>query len=113
MGDTRDTDFYREVLVKTKAGKIRWEPTAAESTFIAAFSGQFTLSISAHALPMIGEPRYVLQLKDHDGRELMRVTDNDSMAGLPELADLYLNAQRQALHLDERIDLALHELSNL
>ena len=117
MQDYKAAKFFEEVLSKTRAGKIRWEPTAIESDYIAAIGGQFTLSISEYerASRFIGQHNlaHSLALKDQDGRVLINVTDMDD--GIPEsdIRELYETARRQALHVDEKIDSVLGELSKL
>jgi len=120
MQDDKAVKFFEEVLSKTRAGKIRWEPTADESDYIAAIGGHFTLSISEGQNPYqttypinLPPTMCTLALKDQDGRVLTKVTDMDE--GIPErdIRELYETARRQALHVDEKIDTILGELSKL
>jgi hypothetical protein len=102
MQDAKVVKFFEEVLAKTGAGKIRWEPTAAESDYIAAIGGRFILSISERDNGFAAPPTtYALALKDQDGRELTRVRE------------LYEAARWQALHVDEKIVSVLGVLSRL
>jgi len=117
MQDDKAVQFFEEVLSKTRAGKIRWEPTAIESDYIAAVAGQFTLSVAEYErqIRYIGQHimAHSLALKDQEGRTLTTVTDTDD--GIPEgdMSELYETARRQALHVDEKIDNLLGELSKL
>ena len=59
MIDEKIVKFFEGVLSKTKAGKIQWEPTAQETTFLAAIGGEFTLAVSAWCDPLPGStPRH-------------------------------------------------------
>ena len=114
MQDAKAVKFFEEVLAKTRAGKIRWEPTAAESDYIAAIGGRFILSISERHNGFAAPPTaYALALKDQDGRELTRVQDVDEGISSPDIRELYEAARRQALHVDEKIESLLGALSKL
>ncbi|SRR5713101_4920247 len=117
MQDAKAVKFFEEVLSKTRGGKIRWEPTAIESNYIAAVGGHFTLSVAEYER----ENRYInqsimahsLALKDQEGRTLANVTDMDDGIREADVSELYETARRQALHVDEKIDSLLGELSKL
>jgi hypothetical protein len=107
MEDTKAKEFFEGVLSKTRAGRIRWQPTAEESDYIAAIGGQFTLSISSD------QYGWTLLLKDQDGRALTAVRSTDDGIEPMEIRELYEAARRQALRVDDKIDLVLGELSKL
>jgi hypothetical protein len=111
MQDAKAVKFFEEVLSKTRAGKIRWEPTADESDYIAAIGGHFTLSISEYENTY--PEMYSLALKDQDGRVLTKVTNSDDGIPSADIRELYETARRQALRVDEKIDSALGQLSKL
>jgi hypothetical protein len=114
MEDHKAREFFEGVLSKTKVGRIRWQPTAEESVYIAAIGGQFTLSIAQfERLDSFPDTSYSLTLKDQDGRELTRVTSDDDGIARREIQELYGTARRQALRVDEKIDAVLGELSKL
>jgi hypothetical protein len=115
MPDQKETQFFSEVLAKTRVGKIPWEKTAAEQTYIAPVAGQFTLSISE----LIERDRlgneafdYVLKLSDSDERVLSSVSASESGVFL-DLRELYATARRQALQVDAKLDSVLGELRKL
>jgi hypothetical protein len=90
MEDTKAREFFDGVLSKTRAGRIRWQPTAEDSHYIAAIGGQFTLSIAQFERPYsVPDTSYSLTLKDQDGRELTRVTSDDAGIALREIQELY------------------------
>jgi len=117
MQDAKALKFFEEVLSKTRAAKIRWEPTAIESSYIAAVGGHFTLSVDEYEreIRLLGWPNmaHSLTLKDQEGRTLTRVTDMDDGISFVDIQELYETARRQALHVDEKIDSLLGELSKL
>jgi len=114
--DAKAVQFFEEVLSKTRAGKLRWEPTAVESDYIAAVGGQFTLSVAEYEREnRYSQPimQHSLTLKDQEGRTLTRVTDMDDGIAEAEMRELYETARRQALHVDEKIESLLGALSKL
>jgi hypothetical protein len=117
MQDAKAVQFFEEVLSKTRARKIRWEPTAVESDYIAAVGGQFTLSVAEYEREnrYINQPimEHSLALKDQEGRTLTRVTDMDDGISEVDMRELYETARRQALHVDEKIESLLGALSKL
>jgi hypothetical protein len=125
MPDEKIVKFFEGVLLKTRAGRIPWEPTAQESNFIAAIGGQFTLSALAWAEPVPGSTptmrmsgqgsvqKYALVLRDQVGRELARVTESEEGIRRDDLRELYEAARRQAVRASERIDDVLEVLNSL
>ncbi len=114
MEDAKAKEFFDGVLAKTRAMRIRWQPTAEDSHYIAAIGGQFTVSIAQFEHPgSFLDTSYALALKDQDGRELTRLTSDDDGIMYREIQELYEFARRQALRVDEKIDAVLGELSKL
>jgi hypothetical protein len=113
MEDTKAKEFFQGVLSKTRAGRIRWQPTAEESEYIAALGGQFTLSVSQYENQVVPYTRYALVLKDQDGRMLTTITSVDDGIDREDIRELYETARRQALRVDDKIDQVLGELSKL
>lgn len=114
MQNAKVVKLFEAVLAKTRSGKIRWSPTAAESDYIAAIGGHFILSISELENGFAVSPAtYTLALKDQDGRELTRVQNVDEGILSLDIRELYEAARRQALHVDEKIDSLLEALSKL
>jgi len=113
MQHAKAVKFFEEVLSKTRVGKIRWEPTAAESDYITAIGGRFTLSISECRDTFADSIIYALALKDQDGRELTKVVSGDDGISWTETRELFEAARRQALCVDDKIDQVLGALSKL
>ena len=121
MIDPKIVKFFEDVLSKTKDGKIPWEPTAQEGSFIAAIGGQFTLSISAQTerapvfmAPELSGPleKYALVLRDMHDR-IATVTDSDEGIRPGAMRELYETARWQAVHGGEKINKALEVLQSL
>ena len=105
--DPKAVQLFQEVLEKTQSDKIRWEPTAKEDRFVAAFGGKFSLVIEND------EGRVALELHDQKGRRMIRV-DRESDRWVDENLDrLYELARRRALNADAAVDSALESLRSL
>ena len=108
MENTKAQEFFVGVLSKTRAGRIRWEPTAEDETYIAAIGGRFTLSVWRY-----DRWKHGIALKDQDGRVLTTITSGEEGINENEIRELYERARRQALRVDDKIDQVLVELSKL
>ena len=102
---------------KTKAGKVKWEPTAAENTFIASVGGGATLRIyltttqdynEAGEFTTITVPE--LRLVDENGKLLWEISLYETKG---ELWSLFKLAQRIANKLDERVASLMATLEKL
>src|SRR5438876_7244220 len=107
MEDAKAAALFREVSEKTRARRIKWEPTASEDTFVASIGGKFTLLIRSYEYVDADEDRIgypALILKDAEDRELLRVTAGMLERGPQELQNLYDLVLRQALRVEEKVD---------
>ena len=115
MEDPKGLQLFQEVLAKTKAGRIRWEPTANELQYFSVLPGGVTLSVvETHEKDNWGSDvqDLVLVLRS-DERELLRVTSDIDDVGWKGLSELYELARRQALRVDAAVDKVLGELAKL
>jgi hypothetical protein len=108
MEDTKAIEFFQGVLSKTRAGRIRWQPTAEDEIYIAAIGGQFTLSVWRYE-----RWKHGIALKDQEGRVLTTITSDDVGVNENDVRELYQTARRQALRVDDKIDKVLVELNKL
>src|SRR6202050_3557029 len=110
--DPKALQLFQEVLAKTKAGKIHWEPLAVDNEFFAVLPGAFTIHVTYSPGDSWVSALYELALRDQ-GHELMRV----SQSGMGEpgvmFSELYELARRQALRVDANVDKLLGELAKL
>src|SRR6266436_6412883 len=106
MEDPKALQLFQEVLSKTRAGRIKWEPTANESEYAAVLPGGFTLAVLTYfELDNWGqhENRFALVLRGDEG-ELLRVTRDTDGVTSAELSELIELARRRALLVDARVD---------
>jgi hypothetical protein len=103
------------LVKKTKEGKLRWQETAQERTFLAAVKGQRTFEISQDWVDTTERIRLVI--RDVDGRPFVEQVFNitgprlDAIAN--EVRNLYECAKRIALDVDEKVDDTVQLLSQL
>jgi hypothetical protein len=115
MQDPKGLELFQEVLSKTKAGRIKWQPAASESEYFAVLPGGFTLTVvdSASQDSWTSESSGLrLALRDDD-RELLEVTVSTDGVTWAELNELFQSAKRQALRVDEKVDKLLGVLTKL
>jgi hypothetical protein len=96
------------LLEKTKEGKLRWQETAEEGTYLAAVKGQRTFAISLDWNATSGPIRLVV--RDVEGKAFL---DARFSYANPIARELYDLAGRIALNLDEKVDETLQVLSQL
>ncbi len=110
-----DYDKIIDALVeKTKQGKLRWQDTAEESTYLAAVKGQRTFEISCDS--DASPPQIRLVIRDVDGKAFLDIgSPYHSPTGLAtsKLKELYELAGRIALNLDEKADETVQLLDQL
>jgi hypothetical protein len=83
---------------KSATGKLAWEATAQENTFVSSIGGQ-TLKITLEWQPDRGnEP--VLYLLDGKGKTIWQISSDQTRHGLRHLYSL---AQRVANRVDDRV----------
>jgi hypothetical protein len=111
------TPLVTTLLEKTKAGRLKWEPTATENVFIASVGGGTTLRIGLTTVDDfndLGRPDTIevpeLKLLDEKGRMLWEIHQHQVKGGLWPLFRL---AQRVANKLDERMASLMESLQNL
>src|SRR5687767_15841654 len=78
--------LVQTIIGKTKDGKIRWEETADENTFIASVGGNTTLRANRYFQRFEGYSSPILTLLDIDGRLLWELNQPELL--LSELFDL-------------------------
>jgi hypothetical protein len=113
-----DLDPLVATLVeKTKAGKIKWEPTANDKTFISSVGGETTFKLkleSFEELDFSGYPqnleRPVLSLLDAKGHEIWQVSSSKIPGGL---WSLYKIAKQVANRVDEKVATLMETLEKL
>jgi hypothetical protein len=115
MEDAKALQLFREILAKTKARRIKWEPTANESEYFCVLPGPFIVSIrSWRERDSWGndEELLALTLRAED-KQLLRVSPDVDGVQATGLRELYELARRQALGVDAQVDRLLGELAKL
>jgi hypothetical protein len=115
MEDPKGLQLFQEVLSKTKAGRIKWQPTASEYEYVAVLPGGFTLAVlTFFERDSWGnsEEGIALVLRGDEG-ELLRVSGGTDGVTWTELSGLRELARRQALRVDAKVDKLLGELAKL
>jgi hypothetical protein len=114
MNDAKAVAFLQELLVKTREGKIHWEPTVVDHTYVSAFGGKFGLAISSNAyLSAESLPSCLLRVDDR-GREVIRIAPEEPGVLADNLEELFETVQKQALLVDDsKLDSVLAELHRL
>ena len=94
------------IFEKTKAGKLNWQPSARDDTFIVSVGGETTLKLSMEAFETVdayGQPDTghapALCLLDSKGRKLWEMSSNE----VGGLWSLYRLAQRVANKVDDKV----------
>ena len=106
-----------ELIEKTKAGKLKWEPTVDRRAFIVSLGGDTTLKLHLDTEEQVdpyGQLETVtvacLSLLDAKGNILWDIRNHKVKGGL---MPLYKLAQRVANKVDERLANIMDSLRNL
>jgi len=107
--------LFDEILVRTKEGRIPWEPLGSD-TLLAAIKGKRSLLLMPYTTTDSwgnerGGPS--LTVKDSSDRELLRVTSEIEGVRPEALQELYEAARRQAFKVDEQVQDLLSDLRSL
>lgn len=101
----KEAELVRQLLEKTEAKAIPWEPTAQINQFAAAISNvSFTIARF--------DSTYVLEMRDNQYREMLRISTDEIASGEMQsnLMQLYNSARDSALNVEEAIESLLDNL---
>jgi hypothetical protein len=113
MDDPKALALFQEILKKTLAKKLPWQPTAQEDNFVAPMLGKYTLTLVPYeyrdnwGAPQ-GSP--TISLADADGNNIAEIHSGIEGIRGEDLRTLLVFARRIAFNADEKIDELLHEL---
>ncbi|MHB8754643.1 MAG: hypothetical protein ACYC92_06750 [Candidatus Acidiferrales bacterium] len=99
----KEAALVKQLLEKTVAKAIPWEPTAQFDQF-AASVGDVNFTISRY------DNEYVLEMRDSQYREMRRLNSVLTSDLQPSLEQLYSSARDSALNVEDKIDSVLNEL---
>jgi hypothetical protein len=105
----RKATFFREVLSKIRAGRIRWQPTASESAFCATMPGGYAVRLAS--ADIAGSKRVALTLAV-PGQTLLTVVSVSDVSQT-EMDELFALVQVQMEQADSEVDTAIEALANL
>jgi hypothetical protein len=103
MVTNKEATLVDQLLDKTRKRSITWEPTAKNDEFVSALGGRVSFTVSAW------RDREILTMRDELDRVLLSV-ESDS---IPQVSELYTEARRVALKVDESLDDVLDQLRKM
>ncbi len=107
-------EIVRKLLDKTRQQRVAWEQAFSSSFRCNVGSGEggnFSFTISANSEPGAGESLW-LRMSDESNNTIFRVTTNDLPTSPEEeetsqmIEELYDLARRQALKIEQKLELA-------
>jgi hypothetical protein len=112
MDDPKALALFQEILKKTLAKKLPWQPTSEEDKFVASMLGKYTLTLVPYtSIGNWGEHEGPPVVTLGDGNNTIVEINSDVNGVSPEeLRTLLVFARRVALKADEKIDELLDEL---
>jgi hypothetical protein len=98
-----ETEILQRVLQKTKDGKLGWQKTVEEQTFVCVVEGDYTFSISFFEYE--GDHRIAFWMTDKENEEVFRVVGlYGSMSQVGKnLTELYDKARSLALDIPRKL----------
>ena len=103
MTTDKEIKLVAQLLDKTKKQSITWEPTAKDDEFVSTLSGNVSFTVGSW------RETDLLTMGDEVGRVLVTI-DSDSTV---QVSELYAEARRQALKVDESLDNVLDQLGRM
>ena len=103
MATEKEFKLVEQLLEKTRRRTIAWEPTAKNDEFVSSLGGRVSFILGAW------RSTESLTMKDDLDRVLLTV-DSDS---IPLVSELYAEARRVALKVDESLDSVLDQLGRM
>ena len=100
------TDVLSKLLERTQEGKVQWQPTSNELTFVAVV-GNLSVMILSDAYGVN------LRILDKSGNDIETIHSGDQTTTRPDtaqLTQLYVEARRTALNVGSQLDELLKEL---
>jgi hypothetical protein len=104
MVTDKEAKLVDQLLEKTRKRNITWEPTAKNDEFVSALGGRVSFTVASWR-----DGGDSLTMRDEFDRVLVRV-ESDS---IPQVSELYAEARRVALKVDESLDDVLDQLGRM
>ena len=104
MATEKEIKLVKQLLDKTRKKILSWEPTAEAGEFFSTLGGSVSFTVR-----QVSQTREFLIMRDDSDRMLLTV---DSFE-VDDVSQLYAEARRQALKVDESLDGVLDQLAKL
>ncbi|MCI0348470.1 MAG: hypothetical protein L0Z53_03505 [Acidobacteriales bacterium] len=106
----KQKELIQQLLDKTNAKTITWEPTAAKDEFVCTFRGNYTFTITKTTDTGYYGDVFVLVMRDEADREMLTLHSGANSDLRTDLTTLYYAAHNSALKVEEAIDDILEDL---
>ena len=103
MVTDKEIKLVDQLLDKTRKRTITWEPTAKNDEFISTLGGRVSFTVGAW------RDTETLTMRDELDRVLLSVESD----AIPQVSELYAEARRVALKVDESLDSVLDQLGRM
>ena len=103
MVTDKEIRLVDQLLDKTRKRTITWEPTAKNDEFISTLGGRVSFTVGAW------RDTETLTMRDELDRVLLSVESD----AIPQVSELYAEARRVALKVDESLDSVLDQLGRM
>ena len=117
MTEQKVYDLVKRLLVRTKRGELAWERTTSNEEFLTSFPN-YSVKVGLEWNQYHEVSNVVLEIYDAGGRAIETSIDGQLAAKLPPqesvvatMRELYNEARRKALGVDDALDKLLSELS--
>lgn len=107
----KEEELVQQLVEKTEAKVIPWEPTAKRNQFVAPFRGNVTFTVLRYENEY-GNAFHRLTMRDSEDRELFSLDTGEivNVAARENLEKLYKAAHDTALRVEETIEIVLDDL---
>jgi hypothetical protein len=107
----KELELIEQLLDKTRAKAIPWEPTARNNEFVAAFKGQVTFTVAKFDDPGFYDETFRLIMRNPENREMLTIDNRSGFAAADQsLRALYQAAHDSALKVEETLAAILDDL---
>jgi hypothetical protein len=113
MDDPKALALFQEILRKTIAKKLPWQPTAEDDKFVAPMLGKYMLTLLPYtSRDSWGAPEGppTITLTDANNNNLAEIHSGIEGVSAQDLRTVLVFARRIAFNADEKIDELLQEL---
>ncbi len=101
--------FFQEVLSKTRAGRIRWQPTASEFAFCAVIPGGYSVGLASAGAGAFERTALTL----HELGRALLIVMGEMDVSQREMDEPFKLVQAQTEQADSKVETAIEALANL